>query len=471
MCKLSLWLVSLDPKLPFSFVDDKVLPRQLAARPHRASTSSEACTSTRDSDHQRRSSLFDRRHRRHASRKAVDLRQRLATEVDDDDPQRSAHAKRRQLARAPATSPRNCADRRRRRSPPGFGSAASRARRSTRPTRTCASPSARPSRADGDGRPRPCSTSIIDARPDPDRRDRLRALAAAALGPRGAGRDVTRRLRRHHRQPAVPGRPEAHRRAGHERARLACQRARGRATRAAPTWWPTSSCARSACSRRQGNLGLIATNTVAQGDTREVGLDQMVGDGLHHHPLRSRAGRGRRPAPTSSTPRCGARRGQVAVDVPRVADGVAGAAHLDAARAGGTVDGEPVRLAENAGIAFQGCIVLGMGSCLSPRRRQRGSRRTRGTPRCCSRTSTARTSTRARTARPSRWVIDFNDRSESERAELPAAVRSVSSDGQARARQGQPQGVSRATGGSSRERGPDAEGDRGPGRGARHRAA
>src|SRR5690606_16311170 len=25
MCKLSLWLVSLDPKLPFSFVDDKVL--------------------------------------------------------------------------------------------------------------------------------------------------------------------------------------------------------------------------------------------------------------------------------------------------------------------------------------------------------------------------------------------------------------------------------------------------------------
>ena len=30
----------------------------------------------------------------------------------------------------------------------------------------------------------------------------------------------------------------------------------------------------------QGNLGLIATNTVAQGDTREVGLDQMVADGF-----------------------------------------------------------------------------------------------------------------------------------------------------------------------------------------------
>ena len=34
----------------------------------------------------------------------------------------------------------------------------------------------------------------------------------------------------------------------------------------------------------QGNLGLIATNTVAQGDTREVGLEQMVEDGLHDHP-------------------------------------------------------------------------------------------------------------------------------------------------------------------------------------------
>ena len=30
----------------------------------------------------------------------------------------------------------------------------------------------------------------------------------------------------------------------------------------------------------QGNLGLIATNTVAQGDTREVGLEQMVENGF-----------------------------------------------------------------------------------------------------------------------------------------------------------------------------------------------
>ena len=34
----------------------------------------------------------------------------------------------------------------------------------------------------------------------------------------------------------------------------------------------------------QGNLGLIATNTVAQGDTREVGLKQMVARWVHDHP-------------------------------------------------------------------------------------------------------------------------------------------------------------------------------------------
>ena len=35
--------------------------------------------------------------------------------------------------------------------------------------------------------------------------------------------------------------------------------------------------------QRPGTLGLIATNTVAQGDTREVGLDQMVDGRLHDH--------------------------------------------------------------------------------------------------------------------------------------------------------------------------------------------
>ena len=80
MCKLSLWLVSLDPKLPFSFVDDKVLHgnsllgltdvRQLKAMhidPDKITNAP---------------SLFDLDVDA-ILRRAADLRRRLATEVDD----------------------------------------------------------------------------------------------------------------------------------------------------------------------------------------------------------------------------------------------------------------------------------------------------------------------------------------------------------------------------------------------------
>ena len=49
---------------------------------------------------------------------------------------------------------------------------------------------------------------------------------------------------------------------------------RGQA-RAAPTCAPTS-CSGTSSIARHGRVGIIATNTIAQGDTREVGLDQAV---------------------------------------------------------------------------------------------------------------------------------------------------------------------------------------------------
>ncbi|MEV5936695.1 DNA methyltransferase [Streptomyces sp. NPDC052079] len=102
MCKLSLWLVSLDPKLPFSFVDDKVLHgnsllgltdaeqlRALHITPAKAAATP----------------LFDLREGTETIRhldidgvltRAARLRRSLASEVNDDDPQRSAATKRRQ---------------------------------------------------------------------------------------------------------------------------------------------------------------------------------------------------------------------------------------------------------------------------------------------------------------------------------------------------------------------------------------
>lgn len=96
MCKLSMWLVSLDRDLPFSFVDDKIFLgnsllgltsldqlRKLHIEPSRV----------RDGD---MFDIFDVDIDAIIA-KAVDLRRKLATEIDELDPARNSVAKRRQL--------------------------------------------------------------------------------------------------------------------------------------------------------------------------------------------------------------------------------------------------------------------------------------------------------------------------------------------------------------------------------------
>ncbi|MGW4502590.1 Eco57I restriction-modification methylase domain-containing protein [Micromonospora sp. NPDC004336] len=93
MCKLSLWLVSLDRDLPFSFVDDKILHgnsllgltdlRQLRTLHIEAPTHRQARLTAQNVDA--------------TIRRAVDLRRDLASEVREHDPMRSAAAKQRQL--------------------------------------------------------------------------------------------------------------------------------------------------------------------------------------------------------------------------------------------------------------------------------------------------------------------------------------------------------------------------------------
>jgi methylase of polypeptide subunit release factors len=91
MCKLSLWLVSLDPKLPFSFVDDKVLhgnsllgltDLDQLRHQHIYPDSQQLMTSDIDVD-----AVIER---------AIRLRRALASPVSDADPQRLTTTKRRQ---------------------------------------------------------------------------------------------------------------------------------------------------------------------------------------------------------------------------------------------------------------------------------------------------------------------------------------------------------------------------------------
>lgn len=161
----------------------------------------------------------------------------------------------------------------------------------------------------------------------------------------------------------------------------------------------------------RGTLGLIATNTVAQGRTRKVGLDQMVNFGF----TITRAIRSR------SWPSQGANlefaavwgtRGAVSSHTTTICDDVPVPRISSLLEPVGRVKGKPERLTENVGLAFIGCYVLGKGFILEseeagewiteePRNSEvlfpyLNGEDLNSRPDCSA----------------SRWVVDFNERSQ-----------------------------------------------------------
>lgn len=114
--------------------------------------------------------------------------------------------------------------------------------------------------------------------------------------------------------------------------------------------------------RDHGQLGSLATNTIAQGDTREVGLDQLL-DGTCVIPRAVRS----RPWPGVASLEIAlvwVRKGKWAslfVLDEQETTGIT--AFLTTP---GTVTGNPFRLKANEGKSFQGSNVLGMGFVLTP---------------------------------------------------------------------------------------------------------
>ncbi len=116
-----------------------------------------------------------------------------------------------------------------------------------------------------------------------------------------------------------------------------------------------------------GTAGLLATNTIAQGDTREVGLDQMTARGVTIY----------RAIPSRKWP------GEASLEVahvwfrkgdwkgPFLLDDSPVRGITSQLQPPGRVTGKPYRLVENAGKSFQGSIVLGMGFVLTPEDAQR----------------------------------------------------------------------------------------------------
>ncbi|WP_144118319.1 Eco57I restriction-modification methylase domain-containing protein [Catellatospora sichuanensis] len=116
---------------------------------------------------------------------------------------------------------------------------------------------------------------------------------------------------------------------------------------------------------KTGQAGLIATNTLAQGDTREIGIDRILASGTE---IRRAIKSKRWPSRSAKVEYCAIWTTQVAMskDSVRLIDGevVPGiTATLDPAS---TISGNPHRLKANTGIAYYGTYVLSMGFTMEP---------------------------------------------------------------------------------------------------------
>jgi hypothetical protein len=363
MCKLSLWLVSMDPGKPFSFVDDRVFhgnsllgvttERQLRAQHidpgQRQLVQSKLLQLNVDSDLE----------------KAARLRRELSSgQVDDADRMRSTRAKRMLLeeSRAVTGKLRDVAD----------GIIAAGLLEGGKPGRAL------------EARYDDLADALYTAYPanggDSDR-SRLETILAAGLTPAVETGDSRWKplhwvieapdvMLDHGGFDAIVGNPPflgGQKLTGamgtNIRDWLVCVTANGRRGSADLVAYFFLRAAE-LISPLNGQLGLVATNTIAQGATREVGLDALLDNGVRLH----------RAVQSASWPARSANLEYAAAwggfGVPAgfswaVADGTVVRAISSLLEPEGRVSGRPVVLRENLGIVFQGTIALGAGFVIS----------------------------------------------------------------------------------------------------------
>jgi hypothetical protein len=356
MCKLSLWLVSLDPRLPFSFVDDKILHgnsllgltdvRQLK-RQHIDPSAANAQQSLYEAD-------VDG-----VLRQARQLRQRLASEVDDSDPQRSTNTKRRQWRRylqitAELTEVADAVIA----TGLKLGGKPSRALNVAYENLGIALGNAYPT--DGSVPSRTMLDDILKAGLTPtvttdyERWKPLHwILAVPDVMERGGFDAIIGN------PPFLGGKKLTGAMGTNVRDWLINVLANGKHGHADLVAYFFLRAM--LLLNRRGDIGLIATNTIAQGDTREVGLKQMVRAGFAiTRAIQSRSW----PAATVNLEFAAVwgTRAKIAESVPRLADEIPAEEISTLLEPGEDID--PSRLIENARLAFIGCYVLGAGFIL-----------------------------------------------------------------------------------------------------------
>lgn len=416
MAKLSLWLVSLDRDLPFSFVDDKIflgnsllgltsLDQLRALHIDPASASGQDILSDVHVD-------VDA-----VIRRAIELRERLASEIDEDDPMRSTTAKRRQYEQFQAVTSelQQLAD----------GMIAAGLPLGGKPGKGL-------DEAYQNLRQAVKQAQSVDAGGRGDA-SRLDAIIQQGLKPTVAtdyerwkplhwvleAPDV---MVDHGGFDAVVGNPPF----------LGFKKITPAVGKGIRDWYATflggGNAAKSdlvafflarAWQLTRGTLGLVTTNTVSEGDTREAGLERLVADGFEiARCLKSIPW----PASTASL-ECavlwGAR--ELRAEVVRWADGIEGShigPMLTIADGGGSL---PVALSENAGIVFQGCIPLGKGFVVSEDLAQQWIAQDPRNADVLLPFHNGESVNGTAHLRPKQWAIDFGERTrpEAETYELP----------------------------------------------------
>lgn len=117
----------------------------------------------------------------------------------------------------------------------------------------------------------------------------------------------------------------------------------------------------------EGQTGLIATNTLAQGDTREVGLDQLAADGVT---IRQSVKSAPWPSRSAVLEYCAVwtSKSPLAESALRIADGVRVMGITPSLDPESRATGNPARLKVNEGQSFIGSYVLSLGFTMEPAR-------------------------------------------------------------------------------------------------------
>ncbi|MEV6981670.1 DNA methyltransferase [Sphaerisporangium sp. NPDC051017] len=165
----------------------------------------------------------------------------------------------------------------------------------------------------------------------------------------------------------------------------------------------------------KGRVGIIATNTIAQGDTREVGLDQLYKKGWSVY-------RAVKSQPWSGTATLEVSllwSGRPGSTERRVLDGIQVEEITPSLDARSRMSGNPRRLADNADRSFIGCYVLGKGFLLTPVAARHLIDKDPRNKKVIYPYLNGEDLNSSPDCSASRWVIDFNDMGEDEAASFP----------------------------------------------------